>query len=175
LDVNEPTIRSATAGDVRDLAALAKRTWSDAFGSSVSPDEEAAELEKTRSEGYFIAALRRDTILVADSNGALVGYVQFGDVNIPEVDVRPGDQELHRVYVDTALQGRGLGRRLMYAALQHPRLAEATRVYLSVWDKNERAIHLYKSLGFQTVGTTTFVIGSGEVAVDLVMVRDRSV
>jgi ribosomal protein S18 acetylase RimI-like enzyme len=93
-------------------------------------------------------------------------------VHIPEADIRPGDQELHRVYVDTALQGRGLGRRLMDAALCHPRLAAAGRVYLQVWERNPRAIGLYESLGFQTVGATTFRIGTGELAEDLVMLLD---
>jgi ribosomal protein S18 acetylase RimI-like enzyme len=159
---------------VPQLSKLAKRTWSDAFGHSVSPDDETVELETRRSEAYFVNALREQTILVAEGRDGLLGYVQFGDVDIPEVDVRPGDQELHRIYVETGMHGRGLGRRLMDAALEHPRLANAGRIYLAVWEKNERAIRLYESLGFQNVGTTTFTIGSGEVAEDVVMLLDRS-
>jgi diamine N-acetyltransferase len=159
--------------DVPALSELAKRTWSDAFGYSVSPDQEAVELEETRSETYFVNALREKTILVAERNDALLGYVQFGDVDIPEVEVRPGDQELHRIYVETELQGRGVGRRLMTAALQHPRLADASRIFLQVWETNEHAIHLYESLGFQRVGTTTFTIGSGDIGEELVMMLDR--
>jgi diamine N-acetyltransferase len=170
----EVDIRPARASDVPALSELAKRTWSDAFGDSVGAEDEAAELEETRSEPYFHEALERDTILVAVSGEALVGYVQFGDVHISDVDSRPGDQELHRVYVDTALQGLGVGRRLMDAALRHPRLAEAGRIVLQVWERNPRAVGLYESLGFETVGTTTFSIGTGELAQDLVMRLDRS-
>jgi diamine N-acetyltransferase len=166
-------IRPATPSDVPALSDLAKRTWSDAFGYSVTPDEEAVELDETRSEAYFAGALRRSTILVAEADGVLLGYVQFGDVDIREVDARSGDQELHRIYVETELHGRGLGRSLMNTALQHPRLASASRIFLQVWERNERAVRLYESLGFRTVGTTTFTIGSGEVAEDLVMVLDR--
>jgi ribosomal protein S18 acetylase RimI-like enzyme len=159
--------------DAAALSALAARTWSDAFGHSVSAEEEAVELEETRSETYFLGVLREQTILVAEANGVLLGYVQFGDVGIPEIEVRPGDQELHRVYVDTDLQGQGLGRALMNAALEHPRLAKASRVYLQVWEQNEQARGLYESLGFHTVGTTTFTVGSGEVVQDLVMLLER--
>lgn len=103
-----------------------------------------------------------------------MGYVQFGDVDIPEVEVQPGDQELHRIYVETAMHGQGLGRQLMDAALGHPRLADAPRIYLTVWEQNERAVRLYESLGFENVGTTTVTIGSTEVGQDLVMLLDRS-
>lgn len=171
--MDAPTIRPATVDDVPVLSDLAKRTWSDAFGSSVSPEDEAAELEQTRSTAYFVDALQRDTILVAESMDALLGYVQFGDVDVPGVDVRPGDQQLHRIYVNTALQGRGLGRLLMNAALRHPRLSSATRIFLTVWEKNERAVRLHESVGFRRVGTVTFAIGS-EVAEDLLMLLDRS-
>jgi ribosomal protein S18 acetylase RimI-like enzyme len=160
--------------DVPALSALAKRTWSEAFGDSVSPDDEAVELEQTRSETYFTNALREKTILVAEANGALLGYVQFGDVEIPEVEVRAGDQGLQRVYVDTALQGRGLGRALVNAALEHPRLENAGRIYLMVWERNERAVRLYESIGFEKVGATTVTVGSRKVGEDLVMLLDRS-
>jgi diamine N-acetyltransferase len=167
------TIRPARLSDVPALAELAARTWSGAFGEGVSPDDETAELEETRSETYFANALRSETILVAEENGALRGYVQFGEVRIPEVQARRGDQGLQRLYVETALQGQGLGRKLMEAALRHPRLSEARRIFLQVWDKNERAVRLYESLGFEKVGTTTFTIGS-EAMEDLVMRLDRS-
>jgi ribosomal protein S18 acetylase RimI-like enzyme len=172
--MDAPTIRAATPFDVPALSELAKRTWSDAFGDSVGAEDRAVELARTRSEAYFLDALTESTILVAeDKSGALVGYVQFGDVDIPEVDVRPADQALHRLYVDTAWQGSGLGRMLTDAALAHPRLARVDRIYLTVWEQNERALRLYETFGFRTVGRTTFTIGVGEIAEDLVMVLDR--
>jgi diamine N-acetyltransferase len=171
--VDGATIRPATSGDVPALSELAKRTWSETFGDSVSPDDAAVELEATRSETYFLDALRDKVILVGEEGGVLLGYVQFGEVEIPEVDVRPGDQGLHRLYVDGPAQGRGLGKRLTDAALRHPRLAEAKRVFLTVWGQNDRAMSLYASFGFETVGSTTFMIGA-EVVEDLVMLLDRS-
>jgi diamine N-acetyltransferase len=168
------TIRPAREADLSALAALAQRTWAAAFGASLRAEALAAELEETRSEDYFRGALRVDTILVAELDGELVGYVSFGDVTIPEVDARPGDAGLHRVYVETALQGRGIGRSLTEAALAHPRLRDAHRVFLAVWEENEMARGLYESLGFRTVGTTRVTI-AGEAMEDLVMLLDRTV
>jgi len=164
--------RPATADDVPALSALAKRTWLDAFGHTVDPETAAVELDTTRSEAFFRAALETRTTLVAEEDGRLVGYVQFGDVDIPEADAGPGDRELHRVYVETAQQGRGIGRRLVEEALRDPRLAEARRIFLQVWEENERAVRLYESLGFHPVGTTAFTIGSGQVVEDVVMLLE---
>lgn len=163
-------IRPAEPVDIPALAKLAQRTWADAFGWSVTPEEQAAELEN-RSEASFAEGLHRWTTLVAEDGGTLVGYVQFGDVVIDGVDAQPGDQELHQLYVDTDAQGRGTGRALIEAALAHPRLATASRVFLQVWERNARAVQLYEDLGFRVVGTTTFTIGSGQTAEDLVMAR----
>jgi diamine N-acetyltransferase len=59
------------------------------------------------------------------------------------------------------------------AALGHPQLAEAKRIFLQVWDQNERAVKLYERFGFQRVGTTTFKIGA-ETMEDLVMLLDKT-
>jgi ribosomal protein S18 acetylase RimI-like enzyme len=167
-----PTIRSARATDVPALSDLAKRTWTEAFGADLAGEDEAAELETTRSESYFVRALEEKTILVAEAEDGLVGYVQFGEVEIPEVEVQPGDRGLHRLYLDTAWHGHGLGRRLLEAALRHPRLAEAERIFLQVWDENDRAIRLYESFAFRRVGTTRFSVGS-EVMEDAIFVLER--
>jgi ribosomal protein S18 acetylase RimI-like enzyme len=167
------TIRRAGPEDAAALSGLARRTWSDAFGASVEPVDAAAELDATRSEAYVRRALGERTILVAEHGGALVGYEQVGDVDIPEVEAGPGDRALRRVYVETGWQGRGVGRSLVEAALEHPLLVTATRVFLQVWERNERAIRLYESFGFRTVGTTRFTIGSGAAAEDLVMVLEQ--
>jgi ribosomal protein S18 acetylase RimI-like enzyme len=62
---------------------------------------------------------------------------------------------------------------LLETALAHPRLAKARRIFVQVWEENERAVRLYESLGFQRVGTTTFMVGS-EVMEDLVLLLDKA-
>ena len=63
-------VRPATPADVPALAELAARTWTDAFGHTVSAEDLAAELEKRRSEAYFRTALASDTALVTLSGRA---------------------------------------------------------------------------------------------------------
>ena len=172
-DVAGVHIRPAHRTDVAALADLATRTWQDEFGSSLEPEDLAVELHTRRSPEYFESALEQTTILVADDGRSLVGYVQFGLVDIPAVNASEGDMQLRRLYLDRADQGRGLGRRLIEAALAHPALAAAGRVYLSVWEENERALHLYESVGFHRVGVTPYSIGDKLIGEDLVLCLDR--
>jgi diamine N-acetyltransferase len=170
--VEQPLIRPAGEGDIPALSAIAERTWADAFGDGLPAADVAAELKEGRSHAFFSEALRTTTILVAECGGVLAGYVQAGDVEIAGFGVRPGDSALRRLYVDTPLQGGGIGRRLLDAALAHEPLASAGRVVLQVWEENDRAVRLYEAAGFRRVGTTTFTVGS-QVVEDLVMVLDR--
>lgn len=165
-------IRPATEADVPALADLARRTWLDAFGASLAPDDAAAAADESRSEARFRRALDERTILVAEDDGALVGYAELGGADMPELGTRPEDGWLHRLYVETALQGRGIGRELLAAALADPRLAGAPRVFLQVWEENPRAIRLYESVGFRRAGTTSFRLGA-QIVEDLVFVLER--
>jgi diamine N-acetyltransferase len=172
--VNGSIIRPARPSDIPALSELAKRTWADAFGEPLSPEDLAAELEASRSEAYFTEALKDTTILVAEEDGALRGYVQFGNVEIPGVQARAGDQGLRRLYVDTSIHGQGLGPALLDAALDHPRLASADRIYLTVWERNTRAMRLYQRFGFKAIGSARVTIANKEVGEDLVMVLDKT-
>jgi ribosomal protein S18 acetylase RimI-like enzyme len=169
-DSDDPVIRPGDARDACALSELAKRTWAEAFGWSVDAADAQAELERHRSEASFRDSLAGGGTLVAELDGELVGYAQFGPADIPEVADRPGGA-VHRMYVDGPYQRRGIGTRLLTVALAQPELAAASRVYLQVWEENPGAIRFYARFGFRTIGRTRFTIGDGAVLEDLVMER----
>lgn len=166
-------IRAVATGEIGELAALASRTYAEAFGASMSAADLAVQLAATRSETYFRSAVQADAILIAVVEGGLVGYVQLSDVRIPIEGAGLEDQELFALYVDVARQGQGIGKALMEAALRHERFMRARRIYLDVWDENARAIALYARFGFKAVGRRDFVVDGRVVGSDLVMMRDQ--
>ena len=80
-------------------------------------------------------------------------------------------QQLNALYVQRGFQGRGIGKRLMAAALQLPRLRSADYLYLDVWNENRRALQFYARHGFQVVGECDVVVDSQVIGKDLIMRR----
>jgi ribosomal protein S18 acetylase RimI-like enzyme len=166
-------IQTVENEEIEELADLAGRVFSDSFGHSFTKKELESVIKSSRSPEYFRKALNEGIILVAIIDGKIVGYVQFGSVKIPEIEPSTDIGELGRVYIETKLQGQGIGEKLSKAALKHPELKNKGTIYLQVWEENIKAINLYKKLGFKLHGRTKFKIGDKTDAEDLIMRLDQ--
>jgi ribosomal protein S18 acetylase RimI-like enzyme len=165
-------IRPAGRADLAALSALARQTYADAFGRSFSAADLAAHLERHLADGCFRQALEEDVFLLAATEERLIGFVQFGELRIAVPAPVPQAQELRRIYVQADRQGKGIGRQLLAAALEHPRLEAAPAIYLDVWEQNRGARRLYERHGFEVVGAHELATASGTAPdQDLIMVR----
>ena len=164
-------IRNAQQTDSAALSKLAMETYVAAFGHTFSPGDLAAHLQAHLSPEAFAHVLAADVVLVAEEEGQLVGYVQFGAAQIDLA--QHGDGEIRRLYVHEAHQNKGYGTLLLEAALHHPLLQAAPRIYLDVWEHNHGAQRLYQRHGFTVVASRSFEVESGApTSRDLVMVRE---
>ncbi len=135
----------------------------------------AAHLRENLSEACFEKFLDEDVFLLAAIENRVVGYVQFGAVNMPVETASGADRELRRLYVHSDFQGRGVGTSLMKAALDHPQLTGAHNIYLDVWERNDGAQRFYRRYGFEAIGARDFAVASGAATDrDVIMVRRSS-
>jgi len=74
------------------------------------------------------------------------GGVVVGSVGVARVDA--STVEIHRLYLDAALRGRGIGRALMQAAIQWGRQHGFVRVTLWSDTRFDAAHRLYTAMGF---------------------------
>jgi ribosomal protein S18 acetylase RimI-like enzyme len=174
------SIREANPDDADSLSTLARQTYADAFGHSMRASDLTAHLDNKLSAAQISKMLREDTFLVACAEADLLGFVQFGDVNLDEkliaqpTKIRPSDREVRRLYVRAAYQNRGVGTQLLDAALNHSQLRNSTTVYIDVWKDNRGAQRLYGRYGFVKVGEKPFYVASGEkTGVDYILARSR--
>jgi ribosomal protein S18 acetylase RimI-like enzyme len=155
-------IRRALPADAAALAALAERTFRDAFAA----DNTADDMNAYCAEAFTIDVQRRDiadesmdTLVIENESSALVAYAQLRP-GAPEEISPPSPLELWRFYVDRSHHGKGIAQELMRAVLDSARARGARTLWLGVWERNLRAQAFYRTMGFVDIGAHTFLLGS---------------
>ena len=85
--------------------------------------------------------------LVLESGGRLVGWAFLQRMDTPRAHLGIG--------IADALTGRGYGKQLMKGLVDEARRQDKESIGLILVQTNERALHLYRSFGFQVVGEQT--------------------
>ena len=122
-------LRVANESDIAALVTLERASFTDPWDAS-------------SFRSLLTATAARLT--VAEWAGAVVGYSAV---------LRAADEaELANIAVAAGVQGRGVGRALLSAALTAAAAEGVAAMYLEVRESNASARHLYERLGFTTVG-----------------------
>lgn len=106
------------------------------------------QMEKTIfPDGWSETAIQREIennkVIVAEKNGSLSGYCIF---------MQAADEgEILRIATSKENRRQGIGKNLLYKALDILKGKGAESVYLEVRSKNTAAIELYKSIGFEQI------------------------
>jgi diamine N-acetyltransferase len=162
-------IRPATVADASVLATISAEMFIETYAPFNDPANLAAHVAAKFNSARQAAELR------APGATALLGFVgdetrpaayaYFGPGETPpEIDLHA--VEIKRFYVSSSYHGLGVARTMMRAVIDRA----AATLWLSVWERNPRAIAFYEKVGFAAVGHTTYVLGTDRQQ-DLVMVR----
>jgi GNAT superfamily N-acetyltransferase len=138
-----PAIVPATAADVPGIVALIGRVYAE-YGFVYDPRVEVPDLlhfdaHYAPPRGGFFVVRGVDTIV--------------GSVGVERLDERRA--ELHRLYLDAGLRGRGTGRALTETVLGWCRTRGIDRVILWSDTRFDLAHRLYTRLGFARTGERT--------------------
>jgi ribosomal protein S18 acetylase RimI-like enzyme len=156
------TIRNGRGDDDAALSAFARRVFVEAFGRDNHPRDLAAYIAEAYGPGRQHAELIDPGLvtLLAEADGRLAGFAQLRRRTQPAGIKVPAGVELWRFYVDGPHQRTGLSRQLMAASLKAARGLGGRAVWLSVWERNPRAIAFYRKMGFAAAGRNDFWVGS---------------
>jgi ribosomal protein S18 acetylase RimI-like enzyme len=100
--------------------------------------------------------------LIIYSEGKACGYASYTLLN------DQGDYKLNKIYVDTRLQGKGLGRILLKDVMVRVQNAGGISLQLNV-NRFNKAVGFYKSMGFIVKKEELLDIGKGYFMDDYVM------
>ena len=101
----------------------------------------SSSYQQTDEDGLTIKVLYKDRVAAVASLAIEDGY-----------------SLLHNVIVDPALRGKGLGKKLCYAAISKSKAEEADYSYLQVIETNEVALNLYKKFGYEKLYTYWYMV-----------------
>lgn len=156
-------LRAATAADAEALAVLGTQVFLDTCAPDGVRPSLAAEVLAQHSPAVVAAQLADPALhfVVAERAGHLLGYVETrrpAPPPLPAIAAGPAT-EVVRLYVQRAQQRRGLGRRLLQAALDEATRRGDARAWLTAWNGNRRALAFYAALGWRDVGAVEYRLG----------------
>lgn len=156
-----PVIRRARPEDADALAAIGRSTFIDTFGHLYSAGDLQAFLDESHAPAAYARYLGDDAyaLWLLEADGRALGYALAGPANLPHPDLRAGDGELKRLYVDAALQNGGWGAKLFAEALAWLERDGPRTLWISVWSENHGAQRFYARHGFAKAGEYEFPVG----------------
>jgi GNAT superfamily N-acetyltransferase len=140
MDLDVIVIEPARASDAPAVIALIGRVFAE-YNFVWTPATEVPDLfdlerhYREKAGAFWVARL----------DGQVVGSV--GVERLPD-----GRAELHRLYLDSTLRGRGVGRALVEAVLGWCRAAGVKQLTLWSDTRFDRAHRLYEGMGFTKTG-----------------------
>ena len=155
-DMDEITIRSASARDAGDIAKLDVETWRAAYAGVLSTPYLVGLSERRREAGWRGVILHepRDVRVAVDASGAILGFGSCG----PSRGERDFTGEVFTLYVAPDWQNRGIGRRLLMALFR--RLVAAGRGSAIVWVlRDNPSRFFYERLGGRRAARKSLNVG----------------
>jgi ribosomal protein S18 acetylase RimI-like enzyme len=152
--------RDAVPADGPELATMAKRCFTETFGTLYRASDLAVFLEGTFGDEGLPSQLGDPAYAVrlATENGRIIGFAKLGPVAFP--GDWPADAiELHQLYVLGGWHGEGVGPALIDWAIARARADRRSEIVLSVYVDNRRAQRFYARYGFQEIGRYQFRVG----------------
>ena len=154
------TLRAPDISDASSIAAISIVVWVGTYLKR-GVNRFFADYVLEQFTTAKIAALIDDAdrfILVSDNAEGIDGFICIASSSAAPVD-GCSDMEIATFYVQPRHHGKGIGKRLLNAALDHCRAQNAKSVWLTTNAENDPAIAFYLSQGFEKVGETHFRIG----------------
>jgi diamine N-acetyltransferase len=151
-------VRRVVKGDVHNLGVVGPAAYAAAYGHLWDDGGEFAKHLDTFSADAFEAFLNRpDTaVWVAEVNRTIVGFLSMVVDSANPITREPNGAEIPRIYLLPGVQGIGLGRRLLDAAITEAEGRSLSHVWLDVMASANTARKAYLSWGFFELGAKRF-------------------
>jgi ribosomal protein S18 acetylase RimI-like enzyme len=156
-------IRIADATDFPAIREVVHEVWPIAYREMITPEQISYMLEWMYSDKSLHKQVQEDgcVFLVCEEENFVQGFASFSEIE-------PSIFKLHKLYVFTHLQGKGIGKALLVEVKKRAAALGGKAIELQVNKKNV-AQHFYLKQGFRIERELVLDIGEGFVMDDFVM------
>jgi GNAT superfamily N-acetyltransferase len=161
------TITIAEKKDLPTVRMLAEKIWPHAYGNILP----AGQVDYMLDLIYSPASLSRQVeddhhiFLILGFNARPSGFASYS------IDPAAKKAKLHKIYIDQALHGKGLGKLLLEDVAARVRSAACTILQLDV-NRQNRARYFYEKQGFKIKAEKDTDIGNGYWMRDFIMEKE---
>ena len=159
--------------DLQELKEISRSTFYDAFAGQNNPDDLHSYLNSAFSEESLKNELLepRSEFYFAKLQDKTVGYFKINFKNA-QTDFQKDDEvELERIYVIREHQNQKIGQTMLDAAIEMGIQRKMRYLWLSVWEKNEKAIRFYRKNRFEFNGEHDFWVGNDQQTDRIMKIR----
>ncbi|GAA0542589.1 GNAT family N-acetyltransferase [Chitinophaga japonensis] len=157
-------IKDATTADIPLIQTLVEKIWRPTYQAILSSEQISYMLDLM----YSTASLTRQMetqqhrfLLLYEGENA-IGYASYSTTDAADI------YKLHKIYVDTGYQGKGVGRFFLNTVADRVKAAQARILELDV-NRYNKARLFYEKLGFTITGEKDTHIGNGYEMNDYIM------
>ncbi len=157
-------IRTANTNDILTIQSLAHKIWPDAYGNILTAEQLAYMLDLIYSPASLEKQMtvQQHHFLMAHIGKEPVGFAAFSKIE------EPATFKLHKLYVRTDIQGKGLGRALLDEVINQVKQLNAALLHLNV-NRHNKAKSFYEKQGFNVIKEEDVDIGNNYFMNDYVM------
>ena len=161
------TIRLANKADFPAIRAVVHEVWPIAYREMITPEQISYMLEWMYSDESLNKQVEEEgcIFIVYEEDNSVQGFASFSEIESKLF-------KLHKLYVLTSLQGKGIGKALLDEVKKRVSAIGGNAIELQVNKKNI-AQHFYLKQGFTIDRELVLDIGNGFVMDDYVMRIDR--
>jgi len=165
-------LKKCTLEDLCKLQEISYETFYETFKDQNSPENMNAYLKRA----FNLKQLEKELSNIFSQfffvylNNEVAGYLKINTNDAQSEEMGDESLEIERIYIKSKFQKHGLGKYLINKAIEIALKENKKKIWLGVWEKNEKAIAFYKKMGFFQTGAHSFYMGDEEQT-DFIMTK----
>lgn len=167
------SIRPIQTDEIDQLIKISKQCFHQTFDPWRALEDVNTYIQRAYTREKLLSELKTTTskMFFAFVDNQIAGYLKVNWGSSQTENNWPEAFEIQRIYVLKQFQGLHVGSALMHKAISMAKEEHFHRVWLGVWEHNDKAQKFYYYFGFKIEDDHTFMMGDTAQR-DLMMVKD---